>query len=130
MSRATAKEAVKEYFEKIGGRPERTLKRRKSGNVAAASAPSSSKKQKSLKSTATSSPEPSSDAKEADWFPKGTKSWDDEVIRVDTIVRDEKTNTLNAMVTWTNQKRGKVSLRLAYERLPQKVGSLNGYRFG
>jgi chromobox protein 1 len=57
-----------------------------------------------------------------DWVPR-SKSWEKEVDRVDTIIRDSKTNSLIAFLKWTNGKSAKVSIETCYEKCPRKAGS-------
>lgn len=58
----------------------------------------------------------------ADWVPKG-KSWENDISRVDTIIRDTDDGLLYAYLHWTNGKKSKVSLERCYQKCPMKVGS-------
>lgn len=118
MDSEDAKEAVDEYYEKIGGRPEKGGKKRKSAGAAGAAAEMPAKKPR--KSGGEATPETSGEGFDS-WHPKG-KIWEKDVLSVDTIIRDdEHEDKLYGCVTWTNHKKSKVPLRECYDKLPQKV---------
>jgi chromobox protein 1 len=55
-----------------------------------------------------------------DWVPKG-KSWDKDVLEVDTIVRDPENNGLYAWLVFTNGRKSRVTIEACYEKCPMKV---------
>lgn len=118
--RAGAKEAIQEYFDLIGGRPEKPgAKKRKSTASAAPRTPGRATAKKTKKEPAPKEQTPSESGNDT-WVPTG-KNWENEAMIVDTIMKDEKSDALYAMVSWNNGKKSKVSLQLAYQRMPQKV---------
>ena len=106
---------MEEYYESIGGRPEKGGKKRKStGSVAETSA------KKARKSGGVAASDSGNGDFES-WYPKG-KNWEKDVLSVDTIIRDDDNlDKLYGCVTWTNHKKARVPLRDCYEKLPQKV---------
>ncbi|KAJ0355084.1 hypothetical protein COL922a_014707, partial [Colletotrichum nupharicola] len=57
------------------------------------------------------------DSQVPDWVPK-SKSWENEVKAVDTIVRER--DGLVAFLHWNNDKKSKVSIEMCYEKCPRK----------
>ena len=118
--RAGAQEAIQEYFDLIGGRPKKPgAKKRISTASAAPRTPDRAPAKKTKKEPAPKEQTPSESSNDT-WVPKG-KKWENEAMIVDTIMKDEKSDTLYAMVSWHNGKKSKVALQLAYQRMPQKV---------
>ncbi|OJJ30493.1 hypothetical protein ASPWEDRAFT_177151 [Aspergillus wentii DTO 134E9] len=125
-----AKEAVLEYYEAQGGRPQRTIKKRKSmaETKPAPDKTADPKKRRRSKAATEAEPEaeaetatPTADEKEVpDWVPK-TKNWENDVKNVDTIIRDSESGNLLAFLQWKNGKKAKVSIETCYERCPQKM---------
>ncbi|PYH45092.1 chromo domain-containing protein [Aspergillus saccharolyticus JOP 1030-1] len=120
-----AKDAVKEYFDKIGGRPEKPQsKKRKSmvGRPRKSTTPEKSQPNKRRKSRANDSPEvqPEEDSDSSAWAPK-SKNWEKEVDNVDTIFREPGTSNLLAILNWKNGKKSKVLIGTCYERCPRKM---------
>lgn len=113
-----AQEVVDEYFEKIGGRPEKPTKKRKSTGTAATSTPDKPPAKKGKKARASTNGTPEQDI--PDWVPK-SQSWDSEIKSIDTIVRDHETGNLIVFLDWNNGKKSRVSLETCYERCPMKV---------
>lgn len=97
------------------------MKKRKS-TASAAPTPdrAPTKKTKKESHPAPAAEESPSEASIETWVPKG-KNWENDAMIVDTITRDEASDTLYAMVSWNNGKKSKVTLQLAYQRMPQKV---------
>ena len=57
---------------------------------------------------------------EGGWMPSG-KSWEEHVKEVQTIERDSATQTLHAFLEWTNGRKAKVDIDLAYRKCPLKM---------
>jgi chromobox protein 1 len=113
--REGAKEAVREYYEKIGGRPEKQTKKRKSlGDTA-----TMPQRKKSRKSQGSENGTPDSE-NTSDWVPKA-KNWDKEIQSIDTIMRDPDSGNLFVYLNWNNNKKSKVSIQQCYEKCPMKV---------
>ncbi|KAF7159536.1 hypothetical protein CNMCM6106_006793 [Aspergillus hiratsukae] len=125
-----AKEILEEYFRAQGGRPEKPVavrKRKSMGRVKAESeTPAEPKrriKSRANAETTGSTETPQAEAGEVpDWVPR-SKSWEKEVERVDTIIRDPNTDSLIAFLKWTNGKTAKVSIETCYEKCPRKASS-------
>ncbi|KAL1960307.1 hypothetical protein VTO42DRAFT_8267 [Malbranchea cinnamomea] len=120
-----AKEAIEEYFDAIGGRPEKPNKKRKSmGSAAAAPDRTAAKKTKRSSSSFEEArgrfQETPSDSGNDAWMPK-SKNWEKEVQSVDTLIKDDKSDSLQAMVTWINGRKSKIPVHMAYQRMPQKM---------
>ncbi|KAF3491327.1 heterochromatin protein HP1 [Arthroderma uncinatum] len=129
-----AKEALDEYFKKIGGQPEqpeKTTKKRKSLAERAASTPDKPPaKRGRKKGSVDDESQDAQDAQDAkkdgqndlpDWVPGIGKDWDKELDSVSTIIRDPETKVLFAFLEWKNGKKTKVSLNTCYERCPMKM---------
>ncbi|GAM34418.1 hypothetical protein TCE0_015f01987 [Talaromyces pinophilus] len=120
-----AEDAVKEYYSKIGGRPEPPSKpgrgKRKSMTASAKDTPerTTSKKQKTSKQE-TNGTEVfvGTDIPRGipDWV-RDKDHWEEDVAKVQTITHDEDRN-LVAYLIWTNGKTTKVSIGLCYEKIP------------
>ncbi|KAI1932577.1 hypothetical protein LOZ58_003747 [Ophidiomyces ophidiicola] len=108
-----AQEVLQEYFDRIGGRPEKPSKKRKSGASVQQRTPAKKSKKSPDIVNGTS------DAIELhNWYPEGS-NWDSQVETVETIIR--KNSNLYALLAFDNGKRSKVSLAQAYEKCPQKM---------
>lgn len=119
--RENAKEVIQEYFDLIGGRPVKPgAKKRKSTASAGPRTPDRAPAKKTKKEQPILKEQTPSESSNDTWVPKG-KNWENDAMIVDTIIKDEKSDTLYAMVSWNNGKKSKVSLHLAYQRMPQKV---------
>lgn len=129
MNREGAEDAVKEYYSKLGGRPEPSSAKpgrgkRKSMTASAKGTPerTSSKKQKLSSTEDTNGTEPSgADIPRGvpDWV-KDKNDWAQDVMKVQTIENDG-THGLVAYLVWTNNKTTKVSISLCYEKIPLMV---------
>lgn len=115
-----AQEAIEEYFGKIGGRPEKPTKKRKSMGAGAASTPDKPPAKRGRKAQASTNGTPETEKTIPDWVPK-SKSWDAEIKSIDTIIRDPGTENLYVFLDWNNGRKSKVSLETCYERCPMKV---------
>ena len=134
MCREGAEDAVKEYYSKIGGRPEPPSKpgrgKRKSMTASAKDTPerTTSKKQKTSKQE-TNGTEVfvGTDIPRGipDWV-RDKDHWEEDVAKVQTITHDEDRN-LVAYLIWTNGKTTKVSIGLCYEKIPMLVSWLVAY---
>ncbi|WEW58219.1 hypothetical protein PRK78_003687 [Emydomyces testavorans] len=109
-----APEAILEYFAKIGGRPEKPTKKRKSAGAVSTPDRVPAKKSKKALRSVNGTPDT---AEVADWLPK-SNDWDPEVRFVETIIRDG--NNLYALLHWNNDKKTRVSLQQCYEKCPQR----------
>lgn len=133
MCREGAADLVKEYYSKIGGRPEPASKpgrgKRKSVTASAKDTPerTTTKRQRTSKRETNGTEDLGADVPRGipDWV--GDKDhWEEDVARVQTITQDEDQNLL-AFLVWTNGKMTKVSLGLCYEKIPQLVNWLVPY---
>lgn len=127
-------EALAEYYEKLGGRPQKPAgksgpgrKRKSMGETQSTSAPAAAQPKKQRRSTkaedANSEAEADEEEEDGSWVPKG-KNWDKELDSVDTIIRDQDNNGLYAFLLWNNGKRSRVSIESCYEKCPMKVSPL------
>ncbi|EAW06481.1 chromo domain-containing protein [Aspergillus clavatus NRRL 1] len=120
-----AKEVLEEYYSSQGGRPERPAAVRKRKSMGGAKATPDKKetpkrrRRSAVPDTAASTETPE-ESEVPDWVPK-SKSWENDVKKVDTIIRDPKTNSLIAFLHWTNDKTSKVSIETCYEKCPRKA---------
>jgi hypothetical protein len=108
-----------EYYEKLGGKPEKSARKRKSMNEARA-APEKATQKKPRKSRGADSAEPEENEEVPDWVPK-SKNWEKDILKVDTIMRDAETGSLMAYLHWNNGKKSRVSIEQCYEKCPMKV---------
>ena len=115
--RETAADVLKEYFEDIGGRPEKPEKgTKRKGRASTAKSetgtPASTKRTKTKE-------EP-----EKAWSPP-PGSWEHDVSHIDTVEQnvDPKTgkDTRFAYLVWNNQKKTQHPLKHIYTKCPQKV---------
>ncbi|KAF7156937.1 hypothetical protein CNMCM5623_000782 [Aspergillus felis] len=106
-----AKEILDEYFKAQGGRPEKPVavrKRKSMGSVKAESeTPAEPKRRRKSRANADTSTETPEASDAPDWVPR-SKSWEKDVEKVDTIIRDPKTNSLIAYLKFTNKKTAKM----------------------
>ncbi|OJJ45484.1 hypothetical protein ASPZODRAFT_144113 [Penicilliopsis zonata CBS 506.65] len=129
----TAEEALNDYFESIGGRPQPPQAQRGRGKRKSMTKDATPVKtaeepvKRRRKSKGVTEPvediktETSDETEEVgDWVPKG-KSWEHEVVSVDTIIRDPDTKSLYAYLFWKNGKRSKVSIQTCYAKCPLQV---------
>ena len=116
--RETAADVLKEYFEDIGGRPEKPEKgTKRKGRASTAKSetgtPASTKRSKTKE-------EPVEKA----WSPP-PGSWEHDVSHIDTVEQnvDPKTgkDTRFAYLVWNNQKKTQHPLKHIYTKCPQKV---------
>ncbi|EED23086.1 conserved hypothetical protein [Talaromyces stipitatus ATCC 10500] len=119
-----AEDAVKEYYAKIGGRPEPPPKpgrgKRKSMTTSAKATPESTtaKRQKVSKEETNGTDASGADIPRGipDWV-RDKDHWERDVKKVQTIENDG-THGLVAYLNWTNGKTTKVSIGLCYEKIP------------
>ncbi|TGZ78237.1 chromo domain-like protein [Ascodesmis nigricans] len=124
---AGAQEAVEDYFAEIGGRPQPVTpakssnKRNRISTVGASSdntpAPKSVNK-RARKSIAGGGDDMDIDDKK--WTPPNTKSWEEDVIAIDTI---EKNNDgqLVCFVQWKDGKKSQHPIQDIYKKCPQRM---------
>lgn len=118
MSRESAADVLKEYYEDIGGRPENKGTKRK-GRASMA---------KSETGTPASSSKRAKNATEETiekaWSPP-PGSWEHDVSHIDTVEQsiDPKTGkeVKYAYLVWNNQKKTQHPLKHVYTKCPQKV---------
>ncbi|PWY78281.1 hypothetical protein BO70DRAFT_363166 [Aspergillus heteromorphus CBS 117.55] len=132
-----AKDVVEQYFKLLGGRPEKPSaqpkKRKSMGRPPKATPekqPEPKRRRKSRAETAATPPDDDEaeaggdgdgDSEETStWVPK-SKSWENEVELVETIVREPGTTNLLAFLNWKNGKKSKVSIETCYDRCPKKM---------
>lgn len=124
--REGAKEVLDEYYRLQGGRPQppqpQPRKRKSIGESKVTSQKAEPKKRRRSKGADAAAAD-GKDGDVPDWVPK-TKSWENEVVEVDTILRDPDTTTLFAYLHWTNGKKSKVSIDTCYEKCPMKASCL------
>ena len=119
--RETAADVLKEYFEDIGGRPEKPDKgTKRKGRASTAKSetgtPASTKRTKTKEEPA-----------EKAWSPP-PGSWEHDVSHIDTVEQnvDPKTgkDTRFAYLVWNNHKKTQHPLKHIYTKCPQKVSHL------
>ncbi|KAI5280326.1 hypothetical protein KEM52_004148 [Ascosphaera acerosa] len=130
---ANAKEVVKEYFDKIGGRPVKPTaqkKKRKSTSAARktetpepSTSTSAGATKKARRSTSRAS---TAGASTAAGLPDGiprSANWEKDVESIDTIMRDpdDPTGPLFVYLNWTDGRKSRVSTEVANKKCPQKV---------
>ncbi|EFQ98422.1 heterochromatin protein HP1 [Nannizzia gypsea CBS 118893] len=116
-----AQEVLEEYFKKIGGRPEKPTKKRKSLADKASSTPDKpTKKGRKPNSAKVETPDQEASPEDADWTPP-TGDWDNELSYVSTILRDPDGDGLVVYLEWKNGRKSRASLKTCYERCPQKM---------
>lgn len=121
--REGAKDLVEEYYRVQGGRPQKPApKKRKSLGEAKQSPKTAEQPKRQRKAKDASVPEQADDEEDAaNWVPK-SRSWENEVEEVDTIIREPETG-LCAYLQWTNGKKSRVSIETCYEKCPKKVSA-------
>ncbi|KAE8151206.1 hypothetical protein BDV25DRAFT_98645 [Aspergillus avenaceus] len=118
-----AKDIVEEYYRVHGGRPEKPQRGKRKSMTGPKPTPDKSESKRRRKSRADASTEPPEKDDDSDlpnWVPR-SKNWENEVVTVDTIMRDPETSGLIAYLHWTNGKKSKVSLETCYEKCPRKM---------
>lgn len=117
-----AKDLLDEYYHLQGGRPEPPAPKKRKSIGDAKATPQKTEQKRRRKSRASEEPKPadSKDQDVPDWVPK-TKSWENEVVTVDTILREPETGMLFAYLHWKNGKKSKVSIETCYEKCPLKM---------
>ena len=123
--REGAKDAVDEYYRKLGGRPVKPepKKRKSVGGRPPKSAPAKQEKPEPKRQRKSRGPVEDETAENNDtpnWMPK-SKNWEKEVKSVETILRDAETDGLVAFLLWENGKKSKVSIEMCYDRCPRKA---------
>ncbi|KAJ5168674.1 uncharacterized protein N7482_004268 [Penicillium canariense] len=128
--------ALQEYYKSIGGRPKNPpkaapkagpgRKRKSLGETKANSTPESTEPKRRRKSEALTSEEPpaetaaESEEDDLSWTPK-SKDWDNQIDKIDTIIRDQESGNLFAFLLWNNGRRSRVAISLCYDRCPRKM---------
>ncbi|KAI5303783.1 hypothetical protein KEM56_007196 [Ascosphaera pollenicola] len=135
-----AQEAVKEYYSKIGGKPQKPEKKKRKSRASSAAADKheepepvasstsgtgtnkKARQSTSRASTTAASSAGAVDAKLPEWVPR-TKSWEEHVESIDTIMRDpdDPTGPLFVYLNWTNGNKSRVSTEMANKKCPQKM---------
>lgn len=124
-----AQEAIDEYFNDIGGRPEynstapRKRGRQSLGTPASKATPKRARTTVSKKNGAAESEEDSK------WTPPAGKSWEEEVTIIDTIERDPE-GELVCYVQWRDGNKSQHPIKDIYRKCPQRVYSLLGFDHG
>lgn len=57
----------------------------------------------------------------SDWVPKGKGSWENDIERVDTIIRDQDSSDLFVYLNWKNGRKSRVSIETCYDKCPKMV---------
>lgn len=120
---------MQEYFKTIGGRPEKPAKKRKSTGRPSKSAEDEKPEPKKRRRSRAADDEtdagevkkeekPEKEGKVPEWLPK-SKSWENEVKAVDTIIRES--DGLVAYLHWKNDKKSKVSIETCYDKCPRMM---------
>ncbi|KAL4895212.1 hypothetical protein BDV59DRAFT_161207 [Aspergillus ambiguus] len=115
-----AKELVEEYYQSIGGRPEKT-QRRKRKSVGAPKQKPDKAQSKRQRMSQTPANDTNYHDDLPDFLPKKLKNWEDYVVGVDTIIRDQESQSLIAYLHWKNGKKSKVSIDTCYDKCPRKM---------
>jgi chromobox protein 1 len=119
--RETAADVLKEYFEDIGGRPEKSSKGTKRKSAAAA------KSETGTPASSSKRPKKAPSPVEKAWSPP-PGSWEHDVSHIDTVEQsiDPKTGkeAKFAYIVWNNQKKTQHPLKHIYTKCPQKVREL------
>ncbi|KKK12719.1 hypothetical protein AOCH_002993 [Aspergillus ochraceoroseus] len=110
-----AKDIVEDYYSRLGGRPTKPQPKKRKPTPEKTEKSEPKRRRKSRADTATETAE---ENQAPDWAPK-SKSWENEVKNVDTIVREG--DGLVAFLHWNNGKKSKVSIETCYERCPRKM---------
>ena len=72
-----------------------------------------------------SSPSEQTDGKDNEhWVPSKGKNWENEVVMVETIMKNDKIGGLCGYVHWKNGRKSKVALEACKEKCPRKVSAL------
>ena len=118
--REGAIDVIKEYFSKIGGRPEPKGQKRKgrpslAGTKSGSETPTAGAKRAKQDKLAKAAPQ---------WTPP-PGSWEHDVSHIDTVEEkaDPKTGQLGrfAYIVWLNQQKTQHPLKHVYQKCPQKV---------
>lgn len=122
--REGAKDVVEEYYSVQGGRPEKPApapkKRKSMGETKASPKAAEPKKQRKP-----SNPPGQADDKDSEhWVPSRGKNWENEVVMVETVMKDNKIGGLCGYVHWKNGRKSKVALEACKEKCPRKVSAL------
>lgn len=126
--REDAQEAVNEYYERIGGKPQKRSKKRKSQPRDSTSTPQlSSKKSKKPTRPSTNGTTGEIDRSAPSSWVSDSDNWENEINVIDTIVKeheDGKEPKLYVYLQWQNNTYSKVSIQQCYEKCPKRVGIL------
>ncbi|KAF9636020.1 putative chromo domain-containing protein [Lasiodiplodia theobromae] len=123
-----AREALEEYFQKIGGRPTVGGKKRKASQTPAGtpSGKGRGRGRRSLKDEQSASAEPETKPVKKEKepsFPKG--SWEDHIQSIDTLEETPNPKTGNreraALVVWTDGRKTRHPLPVLNQKCPQKM---------
>lgn len=116
-----AQEALEEYFKKIGGRPEKPTKKRKSLADKASSTPDKpTKRGRKPSSIKVGTSDQESSPENTDWAPP-TGDWGKELSCISTVLRDPDGDGLVAYLEWKNGRKSRAPIQTCYERCPQMV---------
>jgi chromobox protein 1 len=117
--REGAEELLKEYYDLIGGRPEKQSKKRKAQSETKAT-PDKIELKKPRRPNAADQDSEEDDLEK----PPRSSNWERDVVKVETIQRDAHRGLI-AFLHWEDGKTYKVSIQQCYEKCPMKVGCLH-----
>jgi chromobox protein 1 len=117
--REGAEELLKEYYDSIGGRPEKQSKKRKAQSETKAT-PDKAELKKPRRPNAADQDSEEDDLEK----PPRSSNWERDVVKVETIQRDAHRGLI-AFLHWEDGKTYKVSIQQCYEKCPMKVGCLH-----
>ncbi|EFE31059.1 uncharacterized protein ARB_01926 [Trichophyton benhamiae CBS 112371] len=116
-----AQEALEEYFKKIGGRPEKPTKKRKSLADKASSTPDKpTKRGRKPSSIKVGTPDQEASPEDTDWAPPAG-GWEKELSYISTVLRDPDGDGLVVYLEWKNGRKSRAPIQTCYERCPQMV---------
>lgn len=121
---------MEEYYKTQGGRPEKPAPKKRKSVGRPKQTPEKAAPKRQKKSTggnAIGTPTSTADENEnengdfyTDWTPN-RKSWENDVRKIETIMREAETSILYAYIQWKDGKKSRVSLETCYEKCPRKV---------
>jgi len=110
-----AEELLKEYYDSIGGRPEKQSKKRKAQSETKAT-PDKAELKKPRRPNAADQDSEEDDLEK----PPRSSNWERDVVKVETIQRDAHRGLI-AFLHWEDGKTYKVSIQQCYEKCPMKM---------
>ncbi|EZF35714.1 Heterochromatin protein HP1 [Trichophyton interdigitale] len=116
-----AQDALEEYFKKIGGRPEKPTKKRKSLADKASSTPDKpTKRGRKPSSIKVGTPDQEASTEDSHWAPP-TGDWENELRYISTVLRDPDGDGLVVYLEWKNGRKSRAPIQTCYERCPQMM---------